>query len=536
MFQFRQSNIEMVLTEQQLIDALKRSRVSFPATASVAHLRALYDELETGPKVQTAVESLVAGSSTLLDNSSVVSSAVSGPDNAPVEKTVALHDMAQAMGDRASVVDENLAGLDDKKEAGGREFDHGAVDLQERLRKEKQLLELQRNTALLRREAPAPQQFNRMNRIEFKDVEHAVSEFSGDDEYGVKKWILDFEEVVDAYEVDDRFRSLAARRLLKGTAKLFLRDRNLPTWPELRAALLQRFDPDLTGMEVREKLARRFKKADETYQRYVSIMEEIARQGEGISEAEVIQAIIHGLRDHTGHAAILDTARTIDELLQLLMRYEKLRIAAGRAPTSAPAKGNLTVASDKRVRPSDKEKRCYNCTKFGHISSDCKEPKRTQGACFACFSMDHICSACPTRRRTAAVVIDREGLPDASDDASQAASNDAIKEVSVAFPGVKTYDWTTYSNCDSLFDTGSPVSFIEHSKLPSEVRTDALTYSNFRGLDGTKLFTYGKTSFRVCLREQIEIIPLSVISDAILPNSMLLGRDCSEKFNIHLVQ
>lgn len=68
------------------------------------------------------------------------------------------------------------------------------------------------------------------------------------------------------------------------------------------------------------------------------------------------------------------------------------------------------------------------------------------------------------------------------------------------------------------------------------MRTDVLTYSNFRGLGGTKLFTYGKTNCRVLFRGQMKIISLFVISDGILPNSILLGRDCLAKFNIHLVQ
>lgn len=424
----------MALTKQQLVEALKRSNIPFPATATVAQLRILYEEMEMEPNVHTTAVSSAAGSGTLPANSSATSAAavVLPMDNPPVVEHIAERDEIPMLSDRASIINEDFAGFDDVDELGGaRDFDHGADNLLERLRKEKQLLELQRDIALLRQEVPAPQQFNRMNRIEFKDVEHAVSEFTGDDEYGVKKWILDFEEVVDAYEVDDRFRYLAARRLLKGTAKLFLRNRNLPTWPQLRAALLQRFNRDLTGMEVREKLARRCKKSDETYQRYVSVMEEIARQGEGISEAEVIEAIIYGLRDHTGHAAILDTARTIDELIQLLMRYEKRRAAANRAPPSASTKGTSIVVADKRMKPADKEKekRCYNCSKFGHFSSDCKEPKRPQGACFACFSTDHKYSACPTRRRTAAVVMDREELPNAADDDSLAASVDAIQEV-----------------------------------------------------------------------------------------------------------
>lgn len=76
-------------------------------------------------------------------------------------------------------------------------------------------------------------------------------------------------------------------------------------------------------MELRAQLACRSKRADETYQRYVCCMEEIARQSEDVSEPEIIEAIIYGLRDHSGHAEVLYTARTIDDLVRLLVRYEQ---------------------------------------------------------------------------------------------------------------------------------------------------------------------------------------------------------------------
>lgn len=530
----------MVLTKLQLQEALRRSTIPFPATATLAQLRALYDESQAGPSVLSATASSAAGSNTLLEADDPRPGQIVNEVSAAADDAGCLS--AGVSSAASSVAGSDLVPSDDEQPAVVPPSIQATEAMLARLRKEKELLLLQREIAQMRGEV-RPATVNRMNRIEFKDVENAVSEFTGDDEYSVRKWISDFEEVVDAYEVDDRFRYMAARRLLKGTAKIFLRNKNLPDWPSLRSALRRRFDRQLTGMEVREKMARRYKKADESYQRYVSEMEEIARQAEGISEAEIIEAIIYGLRDHSGQAAVLDTANSVEELVQMLGRYEKRRAMAGRASAAAHARGNSSSASDKRVKPSDgnskdgKEKvRCFNCSKFGHVSADCKEPKRPAGACFSCHSTEHRYSQCP-RRRVVGAVVDRENLPNADDDeAASPEALDAIQEVSVAFFRKQTSDWTNFNKCDSLFDTGSPVSFIERGKLPTEIRTDALTYSHFRGLGGSKLFTYGKTNCLVNFRGRIEQISFFVISDGILPNSMLLGRDCLEEFNIHLIQ
>lgn len=217
------------------------------------------------------------------------------------------------------------------------------------LEQDQRILLLQRDIQRLRGEVGESSP-RRDSRIQFKDLENAVPEFSGDDNYSVRKWIDDFEEVVDVYDVDARFRYLAARKLLKGTARIFMQKNSFADWPALRAALIQRYDRQLTGMEVRTQLARRTKKSDETYQRYVCCMEEIARQSERVSEAEIVEAIIYGLRDHSGRAAILNTARTVEELCRLLIRYERRIQHANRANNTAAvaARGNSAASTSDR--------------------------------------------------------------------------------------------------------------------------------------------------------------------------------------------
>lgn len=45
-----------------------------------------------------------------------------------------------------------------------------------------------------------------LRRAEFNDFRHAISDFSGDDSYGVRKWLSDFKNIMDTCEADSRTR------------------------------------------------------------------------------------------------------------------------------------------------------------------------------------------------------------------------------------------------------------------------------------------------------------------------------------------
>lgn len=212
-----QDTSKMVLTKVQLQELLNNLGVSFPDTATVIQLRKLYAD--------TLAAGAASGSNILIE----------------IDATSA----AAANSENQAVVDDVLSDSDEPNSSASGSAatsvlppDNSAAIL-EKLMREKQILELQKAISELRNQMPTPVEVDRQrsHRIEFRDVENAVNEFTGDDAYGVRKWLEDFEEVVDSYNVQ-QFRYVSARRLLKGTAKRFVRSKHLPDYATLRTALL----------------------------------------------------------------------------------------------------------------------------------------------------------------------------------------------------------------------------------------------------------------------------------------------------------
>ncbi|GAB0092541.1 hypothetical protein DMENIID0001_075430 [Sergentomyia squamirostris] len=221
----------------QMIAELSAAGVLVPPTASIAQIRTLYSSINEQRINEDGVNIHV----------------VNGGEH-------------QSASDGSGVASNN------EPPATEEEID-AAIHLME---KKRQLLQLQREVADLEC-APVSTRGSQYSRIDFLEVEGAVQPFSGSDSYGIRKWLIDFENVaVTVYGSDDRFRLICARRLMTGTAKVFLRTLNVQSWDELRSALLQEFGRRKEVFEVYDELKKRLKLPTETYHQYILAMQELA--------------------------------------------------------------------------------------------------------------------------------------------------------------------------------------------------------------------------------------------------------------------
>lgn len=377
--------------------------------------------------------------------------------------------------------------------------------------------------------------FDRLDikRFDFVAFEAMVHRFSGDDSYDMCKWFDDLDDAFSIFGCSEGDKFIAARRLLDGTAKLFLRTISVHTYDELKKELIQEFGKVFTMQEVFHQLKSRVLKPTESVKRYVIEMQEIAMRAK-IPESDLIDIIIDGLNDKSQHVAMLYSAKNMKEFKSLLDRYEKKRsagsvkVSGNVAPASLPKSKwpiNSAVAgkSTAVAKSADTQVRCFNCSQFGHYQGQCQMPKRPQNSCFNCAEVGHYHQDCPKKKRTVAAIGTAE------DDIS--APLDAFQLVSVAF--LNQNKCTELIDCVSLFDTGSRNSFIQRSLVPFD-NYRIKTLSSFTGVGNKRISTYGFVKchliFKNCkFTHNIIVLP---DDESVVP--LLIGRDLLDKMNIRL--
>lgn len=247
------------LTKLELQNALEKAGIEYPATATVSQLRALLEE-DDGDDSDSGVAAAAAAAG-----------GESHDGDGNVEET-----------DGAENLDEQIAVLE----------------------KRKKMLLLQKELQALELDATSARQ-----RITVMDIDGMVPKFSGDNAYPVEKWINDFDNAVKVGHKDDHFKYMCMRRLLSGTAAIFLRTSIASNYCELKAALVKQFHRNVSTNDVYKELYRRRRSPNESIIAYMLSIKEIAAQA-NLNEDEIINAVIEGLRDNTAYTSILYTAKT----------------------------------------------------------------------------------------------------------------------------------------------------------------------------------------------------------------------------------
>ncbi|XP_025268296.1 uncharacterized protein LOC112639222 [Camponotus floridanus] len=242
--------------------------------------------------------------------------------------------------------------------------------------------------------------------LTFRDVEESLETFSGDDRTNVKRWIKDFKEMAVLCEWSDIQKVAYAKRLLRGSAKLFVNyEKCTKTWKKLRRALIEEFANIVNGHAVHQELSRRKKTSDESYQAYIYKMLEIAAQAD-VDTQSVIQYIIEGIQDDAVNKTVLHGAKTIRELKERFTRYEAIKMEGkSKMRQSKLEEKKKMIRGD--AGPME-AKRCFNCDSKDHLGKAC--PTKDRGVkCFKCNQYGHIAKLCKvavsTQKETACIAI-----------------------------------------------------------------------------------------------------------------------------------
>ncbi|KAJ8911976.1 hypothetical protein NQ315_003254 [Exocentrus adspersus] len=356
--------------------------------------------------------------------------------------------------------------------------------------------------------------------LTFKDVEESMEKFSGDDHVSVKGWLNDFEEMAEMCQWADIQKIAYAKRLLTGSAKLFVKyEKCTRTWVTLRRALKDEFEEAVDGYQVHRQLAQRKKKPDETYQEYTYKMLDMASQAD-VDIRSVIQYIIDGIPDDPTNKAVLYGAKNIRQLKEKITQYETMKRSEARMKNKSYGnKEDKTRNDDRRKKAVDRDKkvkRCFVCGAKDHLSDEC--PVKDKGVkCFKCNEHGHIAAKCVSGSS-------RVNQPRESNSVSQPSRKKYLKEVSI-----------NNVQLTALVDTGSDLTLIradEYVKLGSP----RLIKSNvkFDGIGSSGNETIGEFVTNVTIDDVDFNMKFHVVSDTLLKYAVLIGTDFLNQVELHI--
>lgn len=131
--------------------------------------------------------------------------------------------------------------------------------------------------------------------LRFEDIAYAFKKFHGDYSLSIRSWLSHFIEQCQIFELNQLDRLIYAKRLMTGTAALFVQFESTATdFDALQTELLEEYGQKTNSAMIHERLKARKKKDTETPTEYLYKMLSIASEAD-IDVQAIITHTIHGL-------------------------------------------------------------------------------------------------------------------------------------------------------------------------------------------------------------------------------------------------
>lgn len=438
-------------------------------------------------------------------------------------------------------IEESASPVADDRESLRREIDfmrrESALTLRELelVRRENELLRLQSNS-----EPRSTQSF----RLSEQTLRHPMQTESSVSK--IRDLIADFDGSSDTFQNFEK-----QIRLLKNTYNLDenttriliaskLRDRaqrwfhSKPDFIEMDVESLLRemrtmFDVSVDRVTRRRRFESRVWKAAESFNDYAHEKIILANKVP-IDNAEIVEHIIEGIPvTSIRNQAHMQRFDTIEELLK---GFEKISMRFDSKSTLPKHEG-----SEKRPTANGPNKseygdqrgaaRCYNCNMTGHLAAVCKDSPRER-TCFKCKKTGHLSRDCPS----STVSQEKKQQEIHNIDKTQEAEG-FWKMVQFGFNNSGNVHYIT---TEALLDTGSPISFVKMSVVPTAVKYECCELSNrYSGINNVKLDIKGIVPIKLTIDGVTqENIGLYIVSNDTMHSVAVIGRDILKLFGIKL--
>ena len=412
--------------------------------------------------------------------------------------------------------------------------DTGMVEsLDEELARLRELIEKKKEIAALR-EALADTSVRSNSNFNFNDIESMAQCFSGDSGITIHKFIEQFEDAADIFKLNEKAKFVYGKRLVKGTAMIFLRTINVKTWCEMRDALFEEFNNDVTAAEIHNRLRNRKKKRNETCQQYVFAMMEISSMSK-IEETDLVNYIIEGIPDSFSNKMILYGANTISELKNCLKKYEIMKMRSWSSSTQPSNQQSFSESTNLRNQQSSSVStnvQCFRCKEMGHYSNQCKKNKKFEATCYNCGKEGHFKAECRSFSKNQR----QEPKQHSINEIEEHHSSDIGFEHQLQYEFVSnTFGENFKLILSTLVDSGSPISFIQQHLVPDILVENIWCNKVYRGINGSQLQVIGKTESILKFRNKIFKINLLVVKKNSMSYNVILGRDFLKSSGVRLI-
>ena len=163
------------------------------------------------------------------------------------------------------------------------------------------------------------------------------------------------------------------------------------TWDILRAAMRQYFAPPNEDRRLQDEWANL--RQHGTVFEYVSVLTALAMRIPGLSQTQILDKFIRGLKPKTRIEVELRDPRTPDEAYRLADRFD--RIVYGTKNTSFLTQNYNRYASTSNSNTDYSEPMQIDTLRPRRAGTQDIRRLRTQGLCFTCKKPGHIAANCP---------------------------------------------------------------------------------------------------------------------------------------------